>query len=261
MIITLTSDFGLRDYYVAAMKAALLSRLPVGNHQLVDVTHEVAAHDLVGAAYQLGNVWRAFPSGSLHLVSVQGYYQKNPRFVLARHEEHWFVAPDNGFFSLLFDTPPTTAYWLDLPEKDGEAMSLHAFYAQTAAALASGAAPETLGPPANGLAQRIALQPVSGADWIRGVVVHVDGYENVITNIPRALFERVGQGRAFALSFKRHEPIQTLSRAYADVPIGETLCRFNAAGLLEIAVHLGLAATLHGLQPEDGVQVVFWENS
>jgi len=257
MVITLTTDFGLRDYYVAAMKAAMLGRLPEGAHHLVDVSHEVEPHDLVGAAYQLGNVWRAFPEGTLHLVCVQGYYRKEPRFVLARQDGHWFLAPDNGFLSLLFtgvDAP--TAFWLDRPEGT-EQESLHLFYAHVARALAEGASPESLGKPATALVQRMALQPVSGADWIRGVVVHVDGYENVITNISRELFERVGHGRGFALTFKRHEPIRTLSQAYAEVPIGETLCRFNAGGLLEIAVRFGRASTLHGLQKEDGVQVTF----
>jgi S-adenosylmethionine hydrolase len=256
MIITLTTDCGLRDYYVAALKGSLLRRLPPGSHHLVDITHEVRAYDLMGAAYQLGNVWRSFPEETLHVVSVFGYYQQKPKFVLARYDGHWFLSPDNGFFSLLFRTSPQGVYLLESPEGD-ETDSHQAFYAHVAAALANGAAPESLGRPAGELEQRLSLQPVIGPDWIRGVIVHVDGYENAITNIPRELFERVRRKRDFSITFKFHEPIRTIGRDYSDVPIGETICRFNAAGQLEIAVCLGKAATLHGLQPEDGVQIVF----
>lgn len=258
MTITFTSDFGLRDYYVAAMKGALLQKLSPQACTFVDVSHEVEPHDLVGAAYLLRNVWREFPEGTLHLVSVLCYYQKQPNFLLAKHEGHYFLAPDNGFLSLLFDgVPVEAAYLLQWPENGDR--SLRSLYAQAASWLAQGKPLSELGTLTTALTQRISLQPVSGPNWIRGVVVHIDRYDNVITNIPRDLFERVGQGLPFSLFFKRHDPIQRLSQSYADVPLGETLCRFNASGLLEIAVHLGHAATLHGLAEDDGVQVEFRE--
>ena len=87
--------------------------------------------------------------------------------------------------------------------------------------------------------------------------VHVDNFENVVVNIRREVFEKTLNGRDFSLFFKRNDPITKLSGNYCDVPVGEQLCLFNAAGFLEIAVNMGKAATLLGLKVEDVVEVSF----
>ena len=92
---------------------------------------------------------------------------------------------------------------------------------------------------------------------IRGSVIYVDHYENVIVNVQKELFERVRNGRHFQLFFKRHDPITQLSRQYHDVSIGETLCLFNDAGYLTIAINMGKAASLLGLKLDDMVQIDF----
>ncbi|GIV31048.1 MAG: hypothetical protein KatS3mg029_0399 [Saprospiraceae bacterium] len=117
-----------------------------------------------------------------------------------------------------------------------------------------------IGLPAPDYEQRIALHPVTSATEIRGMVIHIDQYENVITNIRKDLFEQMCQGRRFEVHFKRHTPLTTLSRTYHDVPPGEPLCFFNVAGLLEIAVNMGKAASLLGIQPDDMVRITFHSN-
>ena len=87
--------------------------------------------------------------------------------------------------------------------------------------------------------------------------MYIDQFDNVILNITRTLFDEVGRGRSFELFFKRHDPITVLSTDFHDVAVGGTLCRFNSAHLLEIAINMGKAASLLGLRVEDTVQIDF----
>jgi S-adenosylmethionine hydrolase len=104
---------------------------------------------------------------------------------------------------------------------------------------------------------RISLQPVINADQIRASVIHIDHYENVVINVHQTLFEQVGQHRSFQLFFKRRHPICTLSENYTDVAVGDPLCRFNSTGYLELAVCMGKAASLLGLEIDDLIQIDF----
>jgi hypothetical protein len=113
-----------------------------------------------------------------------------------------------------------------------------------------------LGNPARDILQRITFQPVIAPSQIRGAVIYVDNYDNVVSNITRDLFEKVGRGRPFQLFFKRHDPILRLSKHYNDVPIGETLCLFNS-DYLEVSINMGKAAELFGLKIEDTIQINF----
>ncbi len=251
-IITLTSDFGREDFHLPRLRAAL--RTACGEVVLEDISHDVPVYDIVRAAFVFGRVWHHFPAGTVHLLSVYDFYQPRGRFLAARHQGHYFIGPDNGIFSLLFPERPTEVVVLDR-YTDGD--SLFSIYAGAAAALAGGRGLSAIGSPATSITERLAFRPVIGKDYLRGAVVFIDRFDNVTTNIERAEFERIGRGRGFRLLLKRTEPLDGLSRRYHDVPEGETLCRFNSDGMLEIAVNLGRAATLLGIQIEDSVQVEF----
>ena len=251
---TLTTDFGTQDFYVGALKGALLRRVPT--LQLVDISHDIDPFDIVQGAFALQNVWREFPEGSIHLVGVNCVYADNFRFVAARHEGHFFLAPDNGLLTLLFPhIPPDDLR--NLPANPSEHFAVKNIFAEAVAHLAAGQAFEALGEYAAPLLERISIQPVITPTRIRGTVIHVDNFENVVVNIRREIFEGAANGRSFSLFFKRNDPISQLSGNYCDVAVGEQLCLFNMAGFLEIAVNMGRAATLLGLKVEDVVEVVF----
>lgn len=253
-LLTLTTDFGLRDFYVGALKGALLRRAP--GLQLVDISHETKPFDIVQGAFVVQNVWAEFPEGTIHLIAVNCVYDAHYRFVALRREGHVFLAPDNGLLTLLFaDIAPADVRALDCPERGH--FPVKNVFADAAAHLAGGADFETLGQPAAPLLQRISIQPVITPARIRGTVVHVDNFDNAVVNIRRDVFERAANGRDFFLFFKRNDPIQRLSDNYCDVPLGEPLCLFNSAGYLEIAINMGRAASLLGLKVEDVVEVVF----
>lgn len=251
--VTLTTDLGEQDYYAGALKGAILRQCPEA--QLVDITHVIPSHDIVRGAFTLKNAFPHFPEGTIHLVNVHNFYGENTRLLALHHRGHYFLGPDNGIFSLVFEEQPGQAVVL---ENEGEGLlSYQQVYAKAIAKIAAGVPLEELGQPLDRIAERILLRPVVGPGQIRGTVIQVDKFENVIVNIPRDLFEQVRKDRPFALYFKRHEPITGLSAAYSDVPLGEVLCLFNSAGYLEIAIHMGKAASLLGLAVDDAVRIDF----
>jgi len=254
-IVTITTDFGLGDYYVAVIKGALLRQCD--QLQIVDITHQIRNYDIVQGAFIFRHAWTSFPPGSIHLLSINDFYSPQKRFVVIPWQEHYFIGPDNGLFSLIFESMPAEAYELPFPEE--ESFPIKTIFARTVAHIEQQHPLADIGPPAGQLMQRITLQPVISPSFIRGAVIHIDNYENAVLNISSELFHRVGKNRAFSLYFKRHDPITQLSRHYFDVPVGEPLCLFNSSGLLEIAINLGRAGSLLGLKVEDTVQVDFFD--
>ncbi len=255
-VVTLTTDFGAQDHYLPMIKGAILSKNDRLN--LVDITHQVKPYDIVQAAFIFKNAWKSFPSGTIHIISVNDYAGESG-FVAIRHEGHFFIGPDNGIFSLIFAETPKDIYRLETPSSTP--FPLKDIYATATGHLANGYPFNEIGLPADSMVQRITFQPVISPSQIKGAVIYIDNYENVIVNITEERFEQVGRKRPFSLYFKRNDPITRLCRHYNDVPIGETLCLFNSMGYLEIAVNMGKAASLLGLGVEEGVQIDFYTNS
>ena len=252
-IVTLTSDFGLSDYYAAVVKGAILS----ANDQLqiIDITHNIKPFDIVQGAYILKNAYRSFPKGSIHIISVNNYSNKTHCLLAARYGDHFFLGPDNGIFSLIFPKIPADIY--ELPYNETASFPLKDVFAKAVNHIAGSLPFNEIGIPLEDIEQRISIQPVITNSSIRGSVIHIDNYENVIVNISRELFERVWNKRKYMIYFKRNEPIKKIRQSYFDVPVGETLCLFNSAEYLEIAINMGKAASMHSLRVDDHVQIDF----
>ncbi len=252
--VTLTTDFGTQDFYAGALKGAIIRESP--DVQLVDISHHIKPFDIVQGAFVLQNVWPEFPAGTIHLLGVNCVYAEEFRFVAARHAGHFFLAPDNGLLTLLFEELPQTDVRSITPAGQHH-FAVKNIFAGAVAHIAAGEPFDELGSYAPPLLQRIRIQPVITPVRIRGTVIHVDNFDNVVVNIRQDIFEKTANGRGFSLFFKRNDPITRLSGNYCDVPIGEPLCLFNTAGYLEIAVNMGRAASLLGLKVEDIVEVEF----
>jgi hypothetical protein len=252
-IVTLTTDFGLQDYYAALVKGALLCAK--ADLQIVDVSHNINNYDIVQAAFILRNTWKSFPEGTIHLIGVNDLASVEQRFLGLEHTGHYFLAPDNGLFALLFDQLETPVYSLPVPE--ASVFPIKDVFAQTVWHLTKGQGFAEFAAPITDMVQRITFQPVISPNRIRGAVIYIDQYQNVISNISRELFERVGKGREFELYFKRHDPVQKLCRNYYDVPVGETLCLINSADYLELSINMGKASSMLGLKLEDTIQIDF----
>lgn len=254
-IITLTTDYGLKDNYVAILKGHLLNSNP--SLHIVDISHNIEKYDIVQAAYLLRNSYDSFPKGSIHIASVKNYPDNRKCFLAIRYDGHYFIGPDNGIFSLMFGLMKGDMYELEFDIRPR--FPLSALYTKAVQHLASGRPFNEIGIPVDAIEEKVSLKAVTTKDQIRGSVIHVDDYENVVVNIDREKFNEIGKARSFHIYFKRNNPIRKLVNNYSDVPIGEVLCLFNSAEMLEIAVNMGKASSLLGLKKEDGIEVQFFD--
>ena len=258
-IVTLTTDFGTKDYYVGLLKGSILSHgEPV---VWADITHHIENFNIVQAAFVVKNCYKSFPKETIHIVSVNNFYADQRKFLAIYHKGHYFIGPDNGTFSLLFDEDKLE-YVYELPDngKSHTTLGVKQMFATAVAHILKNRPFHEIGMPKNDILQRIALQAITGKNHIRGSIVHIDNYGNALSNITKELFDRVSKGRPFELYFKRHDPITIISEHYAETPVGEQLALFNAANYLEIAVNMGQAATLYGLQIGDTIQIDFFDD-
>lgn len=254
-IVTLTTDFGLKDYYVAELKANILDKAK--EVLFVDVSHLVEAHDIVQAAYIVGNVYYKFPKGSIHLIGVNIHYQKHSRYIVMKYKGHYFVAPDNGVLSLFIDDIQGSEVF----EIDTSKLKQHdigGIYAHIVGYLKHGLPLGEIGPKVLDVNRRLHLQAVVTPDQIRATIIHIDHYENVVINVTEEQFKQIGKFRDFKLFYRQNDPIDHLSRHYSDVAVGEVLCLFNSAGYLEIAINMGKASSLLNLQKNETVQINFF---
>jgi S-adenosylmethionine hydrolase len=257
-VITLTTDTGYKDFYVAVIKGGIISRIPDCN--IIDITHQIEPFDIQRAAFILKNSYKAFPKGTVHLVGVNAIPEWQQPLVALKADGHFFTGADNGIFSLMELMPELI---VELDHKQGNYRSFPAadILKDAACSLALGEDLAGLGNRKDGLFERTMFRPVSEPTVLRGTVIHVDSYGNVITNITRELFDSVGQGRKFQISLRRSDyNIDEISRHYNDVPEGEKLALFGFSGQLEIAMNKGNAAGLLNMRLNDAIRIEFTDD-
>ncbi|WP_158828449.1 SAM hydrolase/SAM-dependent halogenase family protein [Mucilaginibacter lacusdianchii] len=255
-IITLTTDLGDKDIYQAALKGSIYKMMPSVN--VVDITHSVSAFNIQQAAFILKNSFYYFPNNTVHLIGIDTVYSEENRFLAIRYQSHFFVGADNGIFSLIFDEHPDAIVEINIMQ---DLKFLHFpladIFVKAACHLADGGELSEIGVPVASIEKRMTLQPAVERNLIRGMVIYIDSFQNVITNITKNFFNRVQQGRKFTLYFKRNETITQLSWHYNEVPEGEKLCMFGISDHLEIAINKGNASGLLGLNLGDSVIIEF----
>lgn len=258
-IITLTTDLGDKDFYQSALKGSILNQLPSVN--IVDISHNIALFDIAQAAFTIRNSYKFFPKGTVHVIGVDTGYTSNPKYLALASDGHYFVGPDNGIFSLLFDKDPTKIVEIALKiNAETPHFPIKDIFVKAACHLANGGTLDILGKQIPEVNRRGILQPTNDKHYILGSVIYVDAFENVITNISKELFNRIRKNRTFEISFKRKESITSISKLYNDVPEGEKLCLFGLSNYLEIAINKGNAAGLLGLKLGDSVRIEFYDN-
>ncbi|HNW74389.1 MAG TPA: SAM-dependent chlorinase/fluorinase [Bacteroidales bacterium] len=254
-IITLTSDWGLKDHYAGAVKGAILRHLP--DVRIVDISHNIPAFDLNQAAFIVRNFYRNFPEGTIHILAINSEAAIETPHTLVVHEGHYFLGADNGIFSLLFDEKPTRIFELDIiQDSDYFTFPARDVFVKAACHIAAGNPIETLGHAKDTVMQKMAFQPVVQGDMIKGKVIYVDNYENVFTNITEKLFKSVVKNSKFAITFRSpNYRISEISQSYKDVGVGDMLALFSTSGYVEIAIREGKACSLLGLKIDQSVMV------
>ena len=262
-LLTLTSDFGLRDAYVAAMKGTILAINPQA--RMVDISHEITPHDVMEAAFVLSQAVPYFPPESVHLVVVDPGVGTERLPIALRHGNHFFVGPDNGLFALLLkDETPDELVVLDRPEfwrvpNRSETFHGRDVFAPVAAHLAAGRSLRDVGTPTEALHPLLWALPIDDHQGINGWIVHVDHFGNGVTNIPRASFEKLCDGRALKC-YVGNAILSEVHPTYGAVETGEPLLLFGSSNFLEIAVNAGNAADLLDIRKGTPVNVVFLED-
>ena len=255
-IITLTTDLGSKDFYQAALKGSILNALPTAN--IVDITHDVPSFNISYAAFVLKNAYHYFPKKTVHLIGIDSVFSEQTKYIALRYKDHYFVGADNGIFSLLFEEKPDEIVELNIMQ---DLKYLHFplvdIFVKAATHLSKGGKLSDIGLPTAEIEHRTLLHPVIEKDIIRGSVIYIDTFCNVITNITKDLFTKEQRNRDFSVIFRRSETITHLSWHYNEVPEGEKLCLFGISNHLEIAINKGKASGLLGLQLNDIIRIEF----
>lgn len=259
-VVTLTTDFGYMDYHVGAMKGLIIKNSPAA--AIVDISHDIESFNITQAAFVVENSFRNFPESTVHIICVNPQDNKKSRKLCVRYENHFFLGTDNGFFSLLMKNSPQEIIVLnEIPHNGRERFPHKDFFAITASRILNGESIASLGVSTLQFEIRTSLQPLVSDSGLRGTVIHIDHFSNVIVNIHKDLFEEARRNRKFTVYFNRSDEIKQISNNYYDVQEGERICMFNSSGFLEIAINKGKASKLLGLKPGDAVLIDFENNS
>ena len=252
-IITLITDYGTKDHFVASIKAVILSITP--QVQIVDISHDIPPHDILEAGFVLRSCFSYFPSRTIHVVVVDPTVGSERKPIIVATDNHYFIAPDNGVLSLVYEAEPVSTVveiaseHLMLPEIS---KTFHGrdIFAPAAAWLARGTDMLNFGDTLTEYTQLgLPKAKLVGDALMKGSVLHVDRFGNLITNISRreldGACEKVG-GSALKVVIGKQE-IAGIKSYYAEAAKGEVIALFGSTNLLEIAQNQGSAARALGV--------------
>lgn len=242
-IISLLTDFGIRDGYVAAMKGVILSVNPAA--RLVDISHEVEPQDVQAGAFLLSHHARFFPEGTVHLAVVDPGVGSGRRLLAVDAGAQAYVAPDNGLLDCCLDLGSTRAVELTESKwwRQPVCPTFHGrdILAPVTAHLSTGLSLNDFGRIINLVRRLPTRQCLAMASEVRGEVVYVDRFGNLVTNIPGRTLAELSAGGEVEISVDRHV-IGPVQNTYAAVAGGKVVALVGGFGLLEIGVNRGSAA-------------------
>jgi S-adenosylmethionine hydrolase len=257
-VIALLSDFGARDHYAGTMKGVMLGICP--DATLVDITHEVPPHDVVDASLQLAAACRYFPAGTIFLAVVDPGVGSARRGIATEAGDYRFVAPDNGVLTVaLRDFPPKKI--VELTERRYARPTVSRTFegrdrfAPAAAWLAKGIQLTALGRPVADYQRADIPQPEVTETGVRGVVLRIDRFGNVVTNIDRRTFEAAARAKSVQVSADGRQ-VQQIVATYAEIPAGSVGALFGSTDHLELAANGASAAERLGITRGAKVEVV-----
>lgn len=274
ILVTLTTDFGHKDYSISVIKAALLEQIP--NVNIIDVSHEISPYNPSETAYILKNAYKAFPQGTIHIIGVESEYTPENIHLVMQLEGHFFIGADNGIFSLIKeDIKPEKVVAINIHKTVNSSFPVLDVFVQVAAHIARKGTLEVIGSHVNKIKELTNIKPVISQDGnqIMGSVIYIDNYGNVITNITQKLFKEIGKSRAFTIN-ARTVKFKQIHKSYSQAidfnlpkeqreEDGKKLALFNTSGHLELAVYksnpntVGSASSLFGLEYRDLISIQF----
>ena len=272
-IITLTTDFGLKDHFVGALKGKIITEHP--QTQIIDISHDIDLFNISEASYTINAAYNSFPKGSVHLIGVDSEQTLENKHIAMQWNDHFFVCADNGILSILTQKiVPQKIVEINIHDRLPEGSSDMDVFVKVACHLAKGGALSVIGKEISHIKEISELHATVASDFgsIKGAVVYIDHFGNCVTNISRKLIQEIGKGRLFEVKFG-NKTIRSIHKNYSDFKIsekftlkdfeGERLALFNEADFLEIAIYksnpstVGSATSLLGLKFRDSVTIQF----
>ena len=261
-VITLTTDFGTRDHFAGSMKAVLLTINP--SAVLVDISHEVASYSIIDAAFTIGHAYSFFPAGSVHLVVVDPGVGTDRRALLVQTAKYFFVGPDNGVFSFIYEREERLVvrhitaehYFLQPVSRTFHGRDV---FSPIAAWVSKGIEPSNFGPQIGDYHRFAGLHPQAVSDFqSRGIILKADKFGNLITNFSPAEFPQFA--RQPAPSFRIDiggKQITTMRNAFGEGEPGEVFAILGSTGYLEVVCNRASAARLLNAAPGTEVVISF----
>ncbi|CAM1363129.1 conserved protein of unknown function [Tenacibaculum soleae] len=273
-LITLTTDFGIKDHFVGTVKGAIYSELPEA--KIVDITHHITPFNITETAYILKNAYKSFPEKTIHIIGVDSELSVENKHIAIELDNHYFICPDNGLIAMIAsEIKPSKIVEINIHNHIKTSFPVLDVFVKVASHIARGGSLNVIGKEITTYKKIIEIQPKVNQlqTLIIGGVIYTDNYGNVITNITKKLFNTVGKGRNFTITAKRNY-FKKIYKSYNEIvdysiPIekrnydGEKLALFNSADFLEIAIYrsnlenVGGASSLLGLNYRDTVTIEF----
>ncbi|MDT0607809.1 SAM hydrolase/SAM-dependent halogenase family protein [Croceitalea rosinachiae] len=273
-IITLTTDFGYKDHFVAGIKGTILNEVP--NANIVDISHAVSPLDVQECAYILKNAYPYFPNGTIHIIGMDSEVSPENQHIAAELNGHYFIGANNGVISLIAkELNLDQLVEINIPNTSINSFPSMEIFTKVASHLARGGKLGVVSKPFKNLKEIRELEPrvTNDGRTIIGNVIYTDNYGNVVTNITKAIFEAYRNGRAFEI-IARRQKITSIHNSYNSIinfelpenkRLGpsDLLALFNSSGYIELAIYksdlksVGGASTLLGLKHLDMITINF----
>ncbi len=254
-IITLTTDLGTQDHFVASLKGDIVSNCPSAN--IVDISHNVEPFNVSAAAFVLKNAVWHYPQKTVHLVIVNAHDKREKPLLAALHNGQYFVCPDNGVLSLILGTSPEQVVAVDPSAHNGKIhSSIRSEIAIIGAQILLGVDLAEIGTPIRQITEYRFPLPDERLNMLHGAVLHIDAFKNIYVNITKDRFEAVRKERPFTVLFHR-DSVSQISLAYCDAREGNPVCTFNSAGFMVIALNKGKAGSLLGIEVDSPILIEF----
>jgi S-adenosylmethionine hydrolase len=273
-IITLTTDYGNKDYSVSSLKAKLISN--IDNIRIVDISHDISPFNLSEAGYVLEGAFRDFPKGTIHILSVDSELTPENRHIAIMYEGCFFIGADNGVFSLIFrDKKPDQIVEINIHSNYNNNISADELFVKVASHIKRSGPLNVVGTEIEKIKEITNLRPVINKEinQILGSVIYIDNYGNVVTNITEKLFKEISKTRPFIIN-ARNVKFSKVYKNYSDAidfslekkdreEDGKKIAIFNNLGYLQLCIYRSnpqtvvSARTLFGLNYRDVVSVQF----
>ena len=273
-IITLTTDFGEKDHFAAAVKGATYSELE--DVKIVDISHWVSPFHIMEAAYIIQNAYSSFPAGTIHIIGIDSELNPENKHIAVLLDGHYFICANNGIISMLAnEIKPEKIVEINIHDKVITNFPVLDVFVKVACHIARGGTLEVVGKQIDTIKELRGIRPTINqeATQIMGSVIYIDNYGNVITNITKSKFEEIAKGRSFKIT-ARTANFSTIHSHYSDainfdIPAqkrdedGKKIALWNSSNYLELSIYksnpatVGSAKSLFVLQYRDTVTINF----